>query len=68
MNIQLVERVQQWLDHDPDDATRAELHTLLEQARGGDENALADLESRFQGPLVFGTAGLRAAVGAGSPA
>ncbi|MGX0887546.1 phosphomannomutase [Kocuria rhizophila] len=65
MNIQLVDRVQQWLDHDPDDATRAELHSLLEQARGGDENALADLESRFQGPLVFGTAGLRAAVGAG---
>ena len=65
MNTQLVDRVQQWLEHDPDERTRAELSALLEKAQGGDDAAAADLESRFEGPLMFGTAGLRAAVGAG---
>ncbi|WP_019310512.1 phospho-sugar mutase [Kocuria rhizophila] len=65
MNTQLADRVQQWLEHDPDERTRAELSALLEKARGGDDAAAADLESRFEGPLMFGTAGLRAAVGAG---
>ena len=65
MNTQLADRVQQWLEHDPDDRTRAELSALLEKAQGGDDAAAADLESRFEGPLMFGTAGLRAAVGAG---
>ena len=65
MNTQLADRVQQWLEHDPDERTRAELSALLEKAQGGDDAATADLESRFEGPLMFGTAGLRAAVGAG---
>ena len=65
MNTQLADRVQQWLEHDPDERTRAELSALLEKAQGGDDAAAADLESRFEGPLMFGTAGLRAAVGAG---
>ncbi|GAA2513696.1 phospho-sugar mutase [Kocuria salsicia] len=65
MNQQLADRVEQWLDHDPDERTRAELSTVLEKAQGGDESALTELESRFEGPLMFGTAGLRAAVGAG---
>ncbi|RKQ33637.1 phospho-sugar mutase [Kocuria tytonis] len=65
MSEQLLDRVQQWIEHDPDAATRTELATLLDAARSGDEAALADLGSRFEGPLVFGTAGLRAAVRAG---
>ena len=65
MNTQLADRVQQWLEHDPDERTRAELTALLKKAQGGDDAATADLESRFEGPLMFGTAGLRAAVGAG---
>ncbi|RLY91722.1 phospho-sugar mutase [Kocuria tytonicola] len=65
MSEQLLSTVQQWIEHDPDPVTRVELTALLEPARSGDETALAELGSRFSGPLVFGTAGLRAAVGAG---
>ncbi|RLZ03307.1 phosphomannomutase [Kocuria tytonicola] len=65
MSEQLLSTVQQWIEHDPDPVTRDELTALLEPARSGDETALAELGSRFSGPLVFGTAGLRAAVGAG---
>ena len=65
MSEQLLATVQQWIEHDPDPVTRDELTALLEPARSGDETALAELGARFAGPLVFGTAGLRAAVGAG---
>ncbi len=44
---------------DPDAESRTELESLL---AAGDEAALAD---RFQGPLTFGTAGLRGLLGAG---
>ena len=47
-----------WLDAEPDDDIRAELQALVD----GDAAELAD---RFGGRLQFGTAGLRAAVGAG---
>jgi phosphomannomutase len=49
---------QRWLSAEPDDDIRAELADLL--ARDGDE-----LSERFTGRLQFGTAGLRAAIGAG---
>jgi phosphomannomutase len=49
-----------WIEGDPDPATRAELQSLLDR---GDEAALAD---RMGGTLAFGTAGMRGAVGAGS--
>ena len=65
MSDQLLERVRQWVEHDPDPATRDELTELSNAAASGDEPALAELDLRFSGPLVFGTAGLRAAVGAG---
>ncbi len=48
-----------WLELDPDDDTRAELQALLD---AGDDEELA---RRFAGRLTFGTAGLRAALGAG---
>jgi phosphomannomutase len=61
----LFDHAGRWLAHDPDPTTRAELASLLGEARGGDAAALADLNDRFLGPLEFGTAGLRALVGAG---
>ena len=41
MNV--IERAQQWVDHDPDPATAAELASAVEAARAGDESALAEL-------------------------
>jgi len=61
----LLGQARMWLAEDPDPATRAELAALLERADTGDEAALADLGDRFAGPLEFGTAGLRGAIGAG---
>lgn len=49
---------QRWLEAEPDEDMRAELRQLL----GGDADELA---RRFGGRLEFGTAGLRAAIGAG---
>jgi len=48
-----------WIAADPDPETRAEVEALL---AGGDGAAL---EERFAGRLAFGTAGLRAPMGAG---
>jgi phosphomannomutase len=48
-----------WRDADPDPVTRAELDQLLSS---GDTAALA---ARFEGSLIFGTAGIRAEIGAG---
>ncbi|MDQ4085205.1 MAG: phospho-sugar mutase [Actinomycetota bacterium] len=50
---------------DPDPDTRAETHRLLDRAGSGDADAARDLADRFAGPLQFGTAGLRGALGAG---
>ena len=61
----LIDRAKTWLDHDPDPATCAELSAIIDRAKGGDAAALEDLDSRFSGPLTFGTAGLRGAVAAG---
>lgn len=48
-----------WRDADPDPATRAELDQLI---TSGDTAALAE---RFEGEPAFGTAGIRAEIGAG---
>lgn len=66
----LLARARAWIADDPDPVTAAELTALLERAAGegsgdADEAAAADLASRFEGPLAFGTAGLRGAIGAG---
>ena len=61
----VLDRAKTWLDHDPDPATCAELSAIIDRAKGGDAAALEDLDSRFSGPLTFGTAGLRGAVAAG---
>ncbi len=61
----LRQRVTSWRDQDPDVATRAALDDLLARAQGGDDAALAELADAFAGPLTFGTAGLRGALGPG---
>jgi phosphomannomutase len=55
----LAARAAAWRDADPDPDTRAELDRLL---ASGDTAALAE---RFEGSLAFGTAGIRAEIGAG---
>lgn len=63
--------VREWIDQDPDQNDRDELRGLLERAQdpsaseGRAQEAVADLAQRFSGTLQFGTAGLRAAIGAG---
>ena len=52
-------RVEAWIAADPDPETRAELADLL---AAGDT---AELAARFDHPLQFGTAGLRAPLGGG---
>jgi phosphomannomutase len=58
-------RAADWAAHDPDPTTRAELTALIRAAGAGEPGAYDDLADRFRGPLEFGTAGLRGAVGAG---
>ncbi|WP_349828117.1 phospho-sugar mutase [Brevibacterium litoralis] len=70
------EVVRAWIADDPDPVTREELSVLLDAALAGPDTsgvdtatdpaaARADLEALFLGPLEFGTAGLRGALGAG---
>jgi phosphomannomutase len=54
-------RAERWIADDPDPVTRDELRALLTHEDLGE----TDLEERFAGPLEFGTAGLRAVMGAG---
>jgi len=58
-------KAQAWVAQDPDKATKADLKRLLTAADAGDKAALAELRDCFAGPLTFGTAGLRAAMGPG---
>jgi len=62
----VIEAAGAWLAQDPDHETQGQLRALIAQARGGDAEALADLHSRFDQRLAFGTAGLRGEIGAGS--
>ncbi len=48
-----------WMAQDPDPSTRAELEEIISS------DDLVTLEERFAAPLAFGTAGLRAPLGAG---
>ena len=52
-----------WREADPDPETRAELDQL--QGAGDARDAEVELAERFEGSLAFGTAGIRAAMGAG---
>jgi len=63
--VDLRERARAWAADDPDPDTRAELERLLRRTEDGDAAAEDDLADRFRGPLEFGTAGLRGALGPG---
>ena len=64
--MSLIATAQAWHDQDPDEATRAELATLILAAETGDPQGTAELARRFEARLEFGTAGLRGELGAGS--
>ncbi len=59
----LIATAHAWLAAEPDDDIREELTALVAAAEAGDAD---ELPERFDGRLQFGTAGLRAAVAAGS--
>lgn len=61
----LAARVREWIGIDPDPETRADTQALLLLAESGDPRAVAELRDAFDGRLRFGTAGLRAELGAG---
>lgn len=60
----LLQRARVWAAEDPDPQTQQELLDLLAGLENPDAS-LEELEDRFTGTLEFGTAGLRAALGAG---
>ncbi|ANF32848.1 phosphomannomutase [Leifsonia xyli] len=62
---QLLADARAWLAQDPDPETREELESLIVAAEAGSAEAIADLHSRFDERLAFGTAGLRGAIAAG---
>ncbi|PQZ91117.1 phosphomannomutase [Arthrobacter sp. MYb227] len=62
---ELLERASAWAQQDPDENTQAQLRQLCEKVRSGDDSAALELADRFAGNLAFGTAGLRAELGAG---
>lgn len=62
---ELLARATDWMQHDPHEPDRAQVQAWLRAARAGDETAEAELRASFAGPLVFGTAGLRARIGPG---
>ena len=63
--MELLERARQWTSHDPDPATASSLSADIEAAERGDEEAAARVGAAMNGPLQFGTAGLRGTVGPG---
>lgn len=64
-STELIQQALQWIGQDPDQETRAELADLVDRVEKSNAEALAELENRFSGHLTFGTAGLRAEIGAG---
>lgn len=59
MSEELLNTAREWAAHDPDPVTKAEIEEAL---ASGDTAAL---QAAFNGPLEFGTAGLRGEIGAG---
>jgi len=61
----LLARARAGKNEDPDPTTAAELGSLIDGATSGVARAVTELDERFQGHVRFGTAGLRAPLGAG---
>ncbi|NUS36607.1 MAG: phospho-sugar mutase [Pseudarthrobacter sp.] len=64
-DVRLLDEAREWAAQDPDPVTEASLLELVRLAGEGDPAARQELEDSFRGPLQFGTAGLRAALGPG---
>ena len=62
---ELIGQAEAWRAQDPDAETRAELDILIAGSRAGDPPAVAELHSRFDHRLEFGTAGFRGRIEAG---
>ncbi|MCX6497797.1 MAG: phospho-sugar mutase [Arthrobacter sp.] len=62
---QLLSDARTWAAQDPDPATAAALTELIRLSDAGVAGARQELADSFSGTLQFGTAGLRAALGAG---
>jgi phosphomannomutase len=62
---QLFSAARSWAAVDPDPATSSALNELIALAEAGTPAARQQLQDSFSGPLQFGTAGLRAALGPG---
>ena len=60
----LIAQAQRWAEQDVDPQTAQELRDLIARS-SSDQAAMAELRSAFAGPLAFGTAGLRGALGPG---
>jgi phosphomannomutase len=65
INDALISQINNWLDQDPDEKTKAELRNLFTAAKSGDASALIELNDAFRTSIEFGTAGLRGALGPG---
>ncbi|MEN9922734.1 MAG: hypothetical protein RIS09_248 [Actinomycetota bacterium] len=65
LNQEFVEKIELWIDDDPDDVTRGETKLLLSHAQSGDVEAATKLQACFGEILQFGTAGLRGPLGPG---
>ncbi|XP_077983669.1 phosphopentomutase-like isoform X2 [Glandiceps talaboti] len=57
--VNLDKKVRQWLEWDKNETTRNEIHTMVQQKN------VEELRKRLEHRLTFGTAGLRAPMGAG---
>ncbi|QDZ16999.1 phospho-sugar mutase [Humibacter ginsenosidimutans] len=64
-DAEVVAAARAWIPDDPDAETRAELQAIVDEAVAGSGEAVADLHSRFDTRLAFGTAGLRGEIAAG---
>jgi phosphomannomutase len=62
---QILVKAAEWMASDVDQGDIQEMQSLVDRANAGDAAAMEDLASRLSGPLQFGTAGLRGAMGAG---
>lgn len=60
---ELIDQAIRWVEADPDPETQRELLELVSRVESGQGDD--ELRERFSGKLQFGTAGLRAALGAG---
>jgi phosphomannomutase len=65
MNHDLIEKVERWIADDPDETTATHAQQVLDDAKSGDEQAVAQLTAWFGDLLQFGTAGLRGPIAPG---